>query len=70
MHALVQDLREPVLLVGGIKEFQASHRHLCENHLMILGNGGEQSMEDSWLPELPSPTDLCQTKDIENHPVR
>lgn len=69
MHALLEDCREPIMLIGGHKTFQVSHRHLCEDHLMRVGGGGIQEVDDSWLPELPSPTDLCDTKDIENHPA-
>lgn len=67
LHALLEDGREPVMLSGGLRNFQISHPHLCEDHLMR--GGVEAVQEDAWLPELPSPTDLCDTKDIENHPA-
>jgi protein-tyrosine phosphatase len=69
LHALLEDNREPVMLLGGLRNFQTSHPHLCEDHLMRGGIGAVQESEDAWLPELPSPTDLCDTKDIENHPA-
>ena len=69
LHALLEDNREPVMLSGGLRNFQTSHPHLCEDHLMRGGIGAVQEAEDAWLPELPSPTDLCDTKDIENHPA-
>merc|ERR1712117_278770 len=34
MNALVEDNREPVMLLGGLRDFQVSHRSLCEDHLM------------------------------------
>ena len=66
LHALLEDGREPVMLSGGLRLFQMSHPHLCEDHLM---RGGVEPVHDSWLPDLPSPTDMCDTKDIENHPA-
>ena len=66
LHALLEDSREPVMLSGGLRQFQMTHPHLCEDHLM---RAGVETVHDSWLPDLPSPTDLCDTKDIENHPA-
>ena len=98
MNALVEDNREPVMLLGGLRDFQVSHRSLCEDHLMqtssssysnsshaanfpagscnvrplMLGNNlgnNDSCILSPLLPELPSPTDICSTKDIENHPA-
>ena len=102
MNALVEDNREPIMLLGGLRDFQVSHRLFCEDHLMqstsssstnstppplaailprpgcsitplMLGNINnglnESCISSPLLPELPSPTDICRTKDIENHPA-
>lgn len=99
MNALVEDNREPIMLLGGLRDFQISHRSFCEDHLMqssstnsntlshaanipknvyncrplLLGNLNDSLNEpcilSPLLPELPSPTDICSTKDIENHPA-
>ena len=96
MNALVEDNREPIMLLGGLRDFQVSHRLFCEDHLMqhsskynqisaanpptnlyfptplMLGNNDNLSdscIMSPLLPELPSPTDICNTKDIENHPA-
>ena len=96
MNALVEDNREPIMLLGGLRDFQVSHRLFCEDHLMqsssnsnqlhaanipinlynagplMLGNNdgiSEPCILSPLLPELPSPTDICSTKDIENHPA-
>merc|ERR1712038_163605 len=98
MNALLEDNREPVMLLGGLRDFQVSHRSLCEDHLMqtssssysnsshaasfpagscnvrplMLGNNlgnNDSCILSPLLPELPSPTDICSTKDIENHPA-
>ena len=100
MNALVEDNREPIMLLGGLRDFQVSHRSLCEDHLMqtsssssypnpsdaanfpigsctvrplmlgtnMIGNN-DSCILSPLLPELPSPTDICSTKDIENHPA-
>jgi dual specificity MAP kinase phosphatase len=34
MNALVEDNREPIMLLGGLRDFQVSHRLFCEDHLM------------------------------------
>ena len=54
--------------------FQVSHRTLCEDHLMHNNNrppntASSSSPSSKFLPDLPSPSDLCDTKDIENHPA-
>lgn len=67
MNALVEDHREPVMLLGGLRDFQVSHRDLCEDALMH--NRGQQCSSSKYLPDLPSPSELCDTKDIENHPA-
>ena len=67
MNALVEDNREPSMLLGGLRGFQASNKSLCEDHLTIHPNPDEDI--SSLLPDLPSPTDICDTKDIENHPA-
>merc|ERR1712012_1461819 len=74
MNALVEDHREPVMLLGGLRDFQVSHRTLCEDHLMHNNNrphasASTPSPSSKFLPDLPSPSDLCDTKDIENHPA-
>merc|ERR1719150_2761689 len=98
MNALVEDNREPIMLLGGLRDFHVNHRLFCEDHLMqgssssnkshpanfptnlnisraplVLGNNSdginEQCFLSPLLPELPSPTDICRTKDIENHPA-
>merc|ERR1712012_604025 len=74
MNALVEDHREPVMLLGGLRDFQVPHRALCEDHLMHNNNNrppntASSSPSSKFLPDLPSPSDLCDTKDIENHPA-
>merc|ERR1719412_1982109 len=67
MNALVEDHREPVMLLGGLRDFQVPHKGLCEDYLMH--NRGQQCSSSKYLPDLPSPSELCDTKDIENHPA-
>ena len=74
MAALVEDSREPRMLLGGLKDFAANHRDHCEDHLNALPTATAtpaslHSSSSSLLPDLPSPTELCDTKDIENHPA-
>ena len=71
MAALVEDSREPRMLLGGLKDFAANHRDHCEDHLNALPPATAPSFHSSssLLPDLPSPTELCDTKDIENHPA-
>ncbi len=77
MNALVEDHREPVMLLGGLRDFQVTHRGLCADHLMHNG-GGSGSLSPTSLPlpvdnggrlglrgplagDLPSPAELCDT---------
>merc|ERR1739838_936523 len=74
MNALVEDHREPVMLLGGLRDFQVTHRGLCEDHLMHSNShrgGGPQPVSPSskYLPDLPSPSEIYDKKDIENHPA-
>ena len=87
MNALVEDQRRPVMLLGGLRNFAAGHRRLCQDHLMKSGQSSAsppppqrprqpESSASSvlsashLLPDPPdSPTELCDTKDIENHPT-
>ncbi|TRY69512.1 hypothetical protein TCAL_09404 [Tigriopus californicus] len=73
MNALVEDHREPIMLLGGLRDFQVGHRSLCEDYLMNSGasssNGLCRTPTSHLLPDLPSPSDICNTKDIENHPA-
>ena len=74
MNALVEDQREPVMLLGGLRDFQVAHRHLCADSLMRTSVHEQQhqhihQQQHQHLPALPSPSDLCDTKDIENHPA-
>merc|ERR1712088_807018 len=34
MNALVEDNREPIMLLGGLRDFHVNHRLFCEDHLM------------------------------------
>ena len=81
MNALVEDHRQPVMLLGGLRDFEVGHRRLCQDHLMKGPAAGRAPLEpmprttmmpqscSHLLPDLPSPTELCDTKDIENHPT-
>merc|ERR1712012_110576 len=66
MNALVEDHREPVMLLGGLRDFQVSHRTLCEDALM---HSNIHNSSSKYLPDLPSPSELCDAKDIENRPA-
>jgi dual specificity MAP kinase phosphatase len=66
MNALMEDHREPVMLLGGLRDFQVANRGLCEDYLMPSAITSGTPM---LLPDLPSPSELCDTKDIENHPA-
>lgn len=66
INSLVEDARSPCVLVGGLQSFQASHRSLCEDHLM---RSGVSPLGGLGLPAPPSPSDISPTKDIENHPA-
>lgn len=49
-----------------------AHRGLCEDHLMHSSSSSNRSLfnaSSKYLPDLPSPSELCDTKDIENHPA-
>merc|ERR1739844_36933 len=52
LNALVEDHREPVMLLGGLRDFQVTHRGLCEDHLMQ--NAASMSPSSKYLPDLPS----------------
>eukprot|EP00092_Neocalanus_flemingeri_P000728 GFUD01000772.1.p1 GENE.GFUD01000772.1~~GFUD01000772.1.p1 ORF type:complete len:460 (-),score=42.57 GFUD01000772.1:1194-2573(-) len=67
INSLVEDLRQPIMLIGGLRCFQTTQSSLCEDHLMRTPMGGSLSIPG--LPPPPSPTDIPHTKDIENHPA-
>jgi len=67
INSLVEDLRQPIMLIGGLRCFQTTQSSLCEDHLMRPPSGG--SLTIPGLPAPPSPTDIPLTKDIENHPA-
>jgi len=67
INSLVEDLRQPIMLIGGLRCFQTTQSSLCEDHLMRTPIGG--SLTIPGLPAPPSPTDIPFTKDIENHPA-
>jgi len=67
IKSLVDDLRKPIMLTGGIRCFQTTQSSLCEDHLM-RSSEASQSLAPG-LPQPPSPTDIPATKDIENHPA-
>ncbi|XP_012272135.1 dual specificity protein phosphatase 10 isoform X2 [Orussus abietinus] len=71
--ALVEDHREPVLLIGGHKEFHRRHRDLCEDTLLPAGAG---AAGPSAVGGCPSPGPGCpggpptpQPADIDSHPA-
>jgi len=68
IKSLVEDLRKPIMLTGGIRCFQTTQSSLCEDHLMRSPSEAHQSNAPG-LPQPPSPTDIPVTKDIENHPA-
>jgi len=68
INSLVEDLRQPVMLLGGIRSFQTTQSSLCEDHLMRPQVGGGP-LGVPGLPAPPSPSDMSPTKDIENHPA-
>jgi len=67
INSLVEDLRQPIMLIGGLRCFQTTQSSLCEDHLMRTPMGG--SLTIPGFPAPPSPTDIPLTKDIENHPA-
>merc|ERR1711963_524803 len=68
INSLLEDGRQPVMLIGGLRAFQTTQSSLCEDHLM-RPNHCPTSLTVPGLPAPPSPSDLCVTKDIENHPA-
>merc|ERR1712012_1152771 len=68
INSLLEDGRQPVMLIGGLRAFQTTQSSLCEDHLM-RPNHCSTSLTVPGLPAPPSPSDLCVTKDIENHPA-
>ncbi|XP_078036171.1 dual specificity protein phosphatase 10 [Augochlora pura] len=73
--ALLDDNREPALLLGGHKEFHRRHRDLCEDTLLPAGGAGSSAVSGC-----PSPGPGCpvlslsgpptpQPADIDNHPA-
>merc|ERR1711899_277531 len=68
IKSLVEDLRKPIMLTGGIRCFQTTQSSLCEDHLMRSPEGSQSPLAPG-LPQPPSPTDIPATKDIENHPA-
>jgi len=67
INSLLEDGRQPVMLIGGLRAFQTTQSSLCEDHLMRPSTYPSLSLPG--LPAPPSPSDLCVTKDIENHPA-
>lgn len=67
INSLLEDGRQPIMLIGGLRAFQTTQSSLCEDHLMRPNHCPSLSVPG--LPAPPSPTDLCVTKDIENHPA-
>lgn len=65
MNSLVEDHRQPIMLIGGLRCFQATKQGLCEDYLMRSPN----SLNIPGLPAPPSPSDIPHIKDIENHPA-
>jgi len=69
VNSLLKDKRKPVLLIGGINNFQMKYSSLCENHLRV-----PTYKCDLTLPTLKLPTSSIETlpsaiNDIENHPA-
>jgi len=69
IKSLVEDLRNPVMLIGGIRCFQTTQASMCEDHLMRSPGSPGCPLNIPGLPPPPSPTDIPRTKDIENHPA-
>ncbi|XP_011310348.1 dual specificity protein phosphatase 10 isoform X2 [Fopius arisanus] len=75
--ALVEDHREPTLLIGGHKEFHRRHRDLCEDTL--LPGGSTPPASEAAVSGCTSPGPGCpvmmgqpttpQPADIDNHPA-
>ncbi|XP_053986491.1 dual specificity protein phosphatase 10 [Hylaeus volcanicus] len=73
--SLLEDNREPTLLLGGHKEFHRRHRDLCEDTLLPAGGAGPSTVSGC-----PSPGPGCpmlslsgpptpQPADIDSHPA-
>ena len=45
MNALAEDHREPVMLLGGIRDFEHAYRSHCEDHLIQTQNGEGQKQQ-------------------------
>ncbi|KAK2580990.1 hypothetical protein KPH14_006047 [Odynerus spinipes] len=80
LAALVEDNREPALLLGGHKEFHRRHRELCEDTLLPSSGGSGGAGATSTVGGCPSPGPGCsvlslsgpptpQTADIDSHPA-
>ncbi|XP_035741488.1 dual specificity protein phosphatase 10-like isoform X2 [Vespa mandarinia] len=78
LAALVEDNREPALLLGGHKEFHRRHREFCEDTLLPSGGGNGNS--STTVSGCPSPGPGCsilslsgpptpQAADIDSHPA-
>jgi len=65
INSLVEDHRQPIMLIGGLRSFQAIKAGLCEDYLMR----SPASLNIPGLPAPPSPSDIPHIKDIENHPA-
>ncbi|KAG8038751.1 hypothetical protein G9C98_000306 [Cotesia typhae] len=73
LAALVEDNKEPALLLGGHREFQRRHRDLCEDTLlpgnsMSLPSGCPSPGPGCPMIMSPCPT-TPQPADIDNHPA-
>jgi len=64
INSLVEDHRQPIMLVGGLRCFQTTKQYLCEDYLMR----SPSSLSIPGLPAPPSPSSP-HIKDIENHPA-
>ncbi|XP_066585706.1 dual specificity protein phosphatase 10-like isoform X2 [Prorops nasuta] len=76
LAALLDDNREPALLLGGHKEFHRRHRELCEDTLLPPGGGSAESPTVSGCsspgPGYPvsfSGPPTPQPADIDSHPA-
>ncbi|XP_034946613.1 dual specificity protein phosphatase 10 [Chelonus insularis] len=79
LTALVEDDKEPALLLGGHKEFQRRHRDLCEDTLLPSGNSESTTSGLNSPSGCMSPGPGCpvmhmgpptpQPADIDNHPA-
>nr|XP_050857459.1 dual specificity protein phosphatase 10-like [Vespula vulgaris]XP_050857460.1 dual specificity protein phosphatase 10-like [Vespula vulgaris] len=80
LAALVEDNREPALLLGGHKEFHRRHRELCEDTLLPSDGGSGNGSSSTTVSGCPSPGPGCsvlslsgpptpQPADIDSHPA-